>query len=160
MKMFRPIRRKTKEIDEEAAKELLRKERIGILAVNGDDQYPYAIPVNFRYDEEKNRIYFHGAGAGHKYDSLKVCDKVCFTVCGKEVVRDLAWAPYVKSAVVFGRCRLQEKNEESMDQLRKLAAKYFPNEELIEEEMQKAGRAAQMYEIEIEHLSGKEIQER
>jgi len=63
--MFRPIRRQAKEIRIEAAKELLKNERRAVLAVNGDDGYPYAIPVNFYYNEETNKIYFHGAAAGH-----------------------------------------------------------------------------------------------
>ena len=45
--MFRAMRRKKKEVSEEAAKQLLQKERRGILAVNGDDEYPYAVPVNY-----------------------------------------------------------------------------------------------------------------
>ena len=59
--MFRTIRRKAKEIDTEAVKELLESARRGILAVNGDDGYPYAIPVNYFYDRNEQKIYFHGA---------------------------------------------------------------------------------------------------
>jgi len=38
--------------------------------------------------------------------------------------------------------------------------KYYPEEQLADEEIAKAGRAAQLFEIEIEHLSGKEVQEK
>lgn len=55
-----------------------------MLAVNGDDGYPFAIPVNYFYDQEQDKIYFHGAKSGHKVDALKKNDKVCFTVYGKE----------------------------------------------------------------------------
>ena len=106
--MFRPVRKKKNEISAEAAKQLLHTERRGVFAVNGDDGYPYAVPVNFFYDEEANRIYFHGSRAGHKIDSVRRSDKVCFTVYGNETIRDEAWAPYMQSAVVFGRCRLPE----------------------------------------------------
>ena len=74
--MFRPVRKKKNEISTEAAKQLLHTERRGVFAVNGDDGYPYAIPVNFFYDEEANQIYFHGARAGHKIDAIRACDKV------------------------------------------------------------------------------------
>ena len=63
--MFRELRRKKREISTEAAKQLLKTERRGILAVNGEDGYPYAIPINYYYDEEQNKIYFHGARAGY-----------------------------------------------------------------------------------------------
>ncbi len=158
--MFRPVRRKDKAIADEAARELLRRERIGVLAVNGDDHYPYAVPINFLYDENAGKIFFHGAKAGHKYDSLKTSDQVCFTVYGEETVRDLTWAPYVRSVVVFGRCRMLDPGETSAALLRRLAGKYYPDAEAIEAEMAKAGHAAQMFEIEIEHLAGKELQER
>lgn len=68
--MFRELRRKKREISTEAAKQLLKIERRGILAVNGEDGYPYAIPLNY-YNEEQNKIYFHGARAGYKYDMIK-----------------------------------------------------------------------------------------
>lgn len=38
--------------------------------------------------------------------------------------------------------------------------KYYPNESMADEEIALDGKAVQMYEIEIEHFSGKEVQER
>ena len=104
--MFRPLRRKKRAITDEEARELLATCKRGVFAVNGDDGYPYAIPVNYFFDAEHDKIYFHGAKAGHKVDSLKRDDKVCFTVYGNEWYQDGDWAPYVMSTVVFGRCRL------------------------------------------------------
>ncbi len=158
--MFREIRKKVNEIGEAAAKEVLTTSRRGILAVNGDNGYPYAIPVNYLYDEEAGRIYFHGAKAGHKVDSLKATDKICFTVCGNETIKDVEWAPYVKSAVVFGRCRLIADTELSLELLKKFAMKYYPSEDMVIKEIAASGKAAQMFEIEIEHLSGKQVQEK
>lgn len=48
----------------------------------------------------------------------------------------------------------------AMELLRSLAAKYYPDEQTVDEEIQKSGKAAQVFEVEIEHLSGKEVQER
>ena len=50
-KMFRPMRRASRAIPEEAAKHLLQQSRRGVLAVNGDNGYPFAIPVNYYYDQ-------------------------------------------------------------------------------------------------------------
>ena len=69
--MFREIRRKNREISIDSAKQLLQSSRRGVLAVNGDDGYPYAIPINYLYDDEAQRIYFHGAKIGHKVDALQ-----------------------------------------------------------------------------------------
>lgn len=158
--MFRAIRKKKNEISLEAAEQLLVKSRRGVLAVNGVEGYPYAIPINFRFDKEARKIYFHGAKAGHKIEALRVCDKVCFTVYGNETVKEEAWAPFVQSVVVFGRCRLVENGPEALARLKQFAMKYYPEKQLVDEEIAKAGRAAQLFEIEIEHLSGKEVQEK
>ena len=71
-----------------------------------------------------------------------------------------AWAPFVQSAVVFGRCHLLEEGTEATEILKKIARKYYPNEQLIDEEIERSGKAVQLFEIDIEHISGKEIQEK
>ncbi|MBQ5709699.1 MAG: pyridoxamine 5'-phosphate oxidase family protein [Anaerotignum sp.] len=158
--MFRPIRKKKNEISVDKAKAVLHSSRRGVLAVNGDDGYPYAIPINYLYDEENEKIIFHGAKAGHKVDALKKNDKICFTVFGNEAVKEEAWAPFLQSVVVFGRCHLVESQEEAIALVKKFAAKYYPNMDMVNEEAALSGRAVQMFEIQIEHLSGKEVQER
>ena len=158
--MFRPIRRKKRAISPEAAQRVLENARIGVLAVNGDDGYPYAVPINYLYVPEEGKIYFHGARAGHKHDAICACDKVCLTVYGEETIREERWAPYVQSVVLFGRCRKMEQNAEAMEKLKRFAMKYYPEEDLADREIAKDGRAVQMFEITIEHLTGKEVQEK
>lgn len=158
--MFRPIRRKKKEIGIEESKKLLYDARRGILAVNGDNNYPYAIPVNYLYDEENQKIYFHGSCMGHKVDAIKKCDKVCFTVLGNETVKKETWAPFLQSVVLFGRCHFVEDKSVAMTLLKRFAMKFYPEESMVDEAIAFSGEAVQMYEIEIEHLSGKEVQER
>ena len=158
--MFREMRRKKNEISIDMAKQLLASSRRGVLAMNGDDGYPYAIPVNYLYDDKAQRIYFHGAKIGHKVDALRACDKVCFTVYGNETVRTESWAPFMQSVVVFGRCHLMDAGSETTRHLKQFAMKYYPSEQLVDEEIAHAGKAVQVFEIEIEYMSGKEIQER
>jgi uncharacterized protein len=158
--MFRPLRRKSREIDTEAAESLLMHERRGILAVNGDDGYPYAVPIDYIYDREAHKIIFHGARAGYKFEALSACDKVCFTVYGNETIKKEAWAPYVQSVVIFGRCHMVEDEAVAIELLRKLARKYYPDEQTIEDGIARNGKAAAVFEIEIEHLCGKEIHEK
>ena len=110
---------------------------------------------------ETQKIYFHGAKAGHKVDALKASDKVCFTVYGDEHIDESEpWAPYVQSAVVFGRCRLLEAGPESIARLKEFAMKYYPDEILADEQIARNGRATQIFEITIEHMSGKQVQEK
>lgn len=158
--MFRKIRKKKNELDINAAEKLLLDSRRGVLAMNGDDDYPYAIPINYVYDKDNKKIYFHGARVGHKIDALRACDKVCFTVYGNETIKEETWAPFMQSTVVFGRCHLMENGEKAMALLESFAMKYYPNEQMVDEEIAQAGKAVQLFQIEIEHLSGKEVQER
>ena len=159
--MFRPLRRKRRGISDEAARELLEQGRRGIFAVNGDGGYPYAVPVNYLFDAREGKIYFHGAKAGHKFDAVTQDDKVCFTVFGNEHYEEGEWAPYVQSVVVFGRCRLVTDDPELTEsRVRELALKYYPTAEEVDEEIAKDIKGVQLYEIAIEHLCGKQIQEK
>ena len=55
--MFRPVRKKANEISVEEAKKLLHEARRGVLAVSGDDGYPYAVPINYLYAEDLSLIH-------------------------------------------------------------------------------------------------------
>ena len=70
------MRRIRQQISKEEYIALLKKERRGVLAMHGGDNYPYAISVNFLYEDGK--IYFHGAKQGHKIDAIHKDNKVCF----------------------------------------------------------------------------------
>ena len=157
---FRPLRRKKNERTLDQAKALLRSARRGVLAVNGDEGYPYAIPINYCYDEDAQRIIFHSAKAGYKVDALNASDKVCFTVYGNETIRKEEWAPYVESAVVFGRCHVLEDEATAREALAQFARKYYPSEDLVMQTIEKDWHAVRVYQIDMEHLSGKEVQER
>lgn len=158
--MFRPMRRMKRAISDEDARGLLAEGRRAVLAVNGEDGYPFAFPIDYRFDADANKIYFHGAKAGQKVDALRRSDKVCLTVMGNEHLEDGEWAPYVQSVVVFGRCRLVDDAAKTEAEVRRLALKYYPSAEEIERELEKYLSAVQLYEIEIEHLTGKQVQEK
>ena len=46
----------------------MRRGTSGVLALSGDDGYPYAVPISYIYDGEK--LYFHSARQGHKLDAI------------------------------------------------------------------------------------------
>lgn len=66
----------------------------------------------------------------------------------------------MQSAVVFGRCHLIENQDVIFALLKQLSMKYYPDESIFNDEMAVSGKAVKMYEIDIEHLSGKEVQEK
>lgn len=156
--MFRQLRRSNRQLENDKVITLLKNEKRAVLAVHGENDYPYAVPINYIYDENTNKIYFHGAGAGQKYDALMKENKVCFTVYGNEQYKDNDWAPYMQSVVIFGKCNKVEENK--LDYLRLLAKKYYPSDEEIEKEINLAGKIVQVFEITIDHICGKQIQEK
>lgn len=158
--MFRKLRRVKNEISAEEAKLLLKNNKRAAFSVHGDDGYPYTIPINFYYDEEENRIYFHSAKKGHKIDSIKADDKVCLTTWDEGYLVEGDWAFYVSSCVVFGRAKLIEDRQLTEEKVRQFALKYYPTEEEVEEEIRQDINAVQLVAIEIEHISGKKVHEK
>ena len=157
---FRAMRNGENAMNDETAMLLLKNEKRASLAVNGDNGYPYVIPINFYYDEGSGRIYFHGSKKGHKADSIRNNDKVCFTVSGSDEKLEGEWAPMVCSIVVFGRCKLMETNASSAEILRKLAQRYYPDMDEMENTLQRNISNAQIFEINIEHITGKKTIEK
>lgn len=158
--MFRKVRKIKNEITIEDAKKLLKNNKRAALAVNGDNGYPYTIPINFYYDEDENRIYFHSAKKGHKIDSIKNSDKICLTTWNEGYRDDGDWAYHVSSCVVFGRARLIDDRNTTEEKVRKFALKYYPSAEEVEKEIKMGINGVQLVEIEIEHISGKKVHER
>ena len=76
--MFRVMRRKRQQTTEAEALAILDQAITGVLAVNGDQGYPYTIPVN--YVLYQGKIYIHCAKQGHKKDAIERDAKVSFCV--------------------------------------------------------------------------------
>ena len=101
--MFREMRLKEdNQLPQEQALEMLEKAQYGVMALDGDDDYPYTVPVNFVFDD--NKIYFHGATEGHKVDAIKRSDKASFCVVGQDQVVPAVYTTYYRSVTVFGKC--------------------------------------------------------
>ncbi len=48
--MTRPMRRFRQQLSAEETERILRNGKYCVMAVSGDDDYPYAVPVNYVYD--------------------------------------------------------------------------------------------------------------
>lgn len=158
--MFRTMRRFKQELSEEECKKVLREELRGVLSVLGDDGYPYGLPIDFYYDEEANKIYFHGAKTGHKMDAIQNCDKVSFCVYDQGYLKEGDWALNIHSVICFGRIQPIPNTDDVLEKLREMARKSYPNEEEVEKAMQQSVHAVQMLELTIEHMSGKRVNEK
>ena len=155
--MFREMRRYKQALTEEECAEILRRERRGVLATLGDDGYPYAVPLNFVYEDGK--IYFHCAAEGHKIDAIRRCDKASFCVTEQGERAPGEWWFKVRSVIAFGRVRMLEDRDEVLSRVRALGLKYAAPD-YVEKEIQKDGKRVQCLELTIEHMTGKRVNEK
>ncbi|MBP1909230.1 MAG: uncharacterized protein PWQ63_266 [Methanolobus sp.] len=153
--MFREMRRKKQELSLEDSITILNRVTSGVLAVSGDNDYPYAVPLSFIYDN--SRIYFHCAKNGHKLDAIARSEKVSFCVIDYDNVVPEKYTTYFRSVIVFGKAHILDNPEDKMKAIEKLAARYSPNhEEGRKKEIDDQFEQLCLVEIEIEHMAGKE----
>lgn len=155
--MFREMRRKRQELEERDCIEILKKGQTGVLAVAGSDSYPYAVPLNYVYDEREKKIFFHSARSGHKLDAIRENEKVSFCVIGKDQLVPEEYTTCFSSVIVFGRARVLSDDSQKRRTLRLLADKYVGDPlEKVDAEIDRFYDTVIMVEISVEHMTGKQ----
>ncbi|WP_405296004.1 pyridoxamine 5'-phosphate oxidase family protein [Methanobrevibacter sp.] len=155
--MFRKMRRQKQELSKEECIDILTNEPRGVLALLGDYDYPYAVPMSHVYVDGK--IYFHGAMKGHKKDSAEKYDKVSYCVMDTGVLNDDGWSYTFKSVIAFGKIKILTDRDEKIDRLTHLGDKFFPTHEDTVDEINRLLDRTEVFEITIEHMSGKIVEE-
>ena len=159
--MFRPMRRSKQQLPHEEALVILQEGSTGILALSGDDGYPYLVPLNYLYvvadgSEALGKVYFHSAKAGHKIDTIERDPKASFCVIADDTVLPDKYSTAYKSVIAFGTVRLIE-GDLAHKALFDLGDKYNPHhEDRTLEKVNSAEDRCAMIEFTIEHLTGKE----
>lgn len=97
---------KKQELSRQEIADILHKGTSGVLALLGDNDYPYAVPISYVYDDGK--IYFHGAKSGHKIDAIQRTAKASFCVIDKDLVVPEEYTTYFRSVIAFGQIRIIE----------------------------------------------------
>lgn len=153
--MFKKMRRSRQQLPMTECEEILALASSGVLAVSGDDDYPYAVPLSYVYHDGK--IFFHCAKEGHKIDAIRRNPKASFCVIYQDDVVPEKYTTYFKSVIVFGRARILDKDE-ILPAITLLAKKYYPSdsEENRSYYIEKEFDALCMIELDAEHISGKE----
>ncbi|HTX68336.1 MAG TPA: pyridoxamine 5'-phosphate oxidase family protein [Thermoleophilia bacterium] len=152
--MFRPMRRKKQLLPEAETLAMLQSCTSGVLAVQGDDDYPYAVPMSFAYEDD--RLYFHSAVAGHKLDALERSDRASFCVIAADDIVPSKFTTHFRSAVVFGKARVVTDDDEKRHALRLLAEKYSPDYlDTVDAEIDGDWKRVCVIELAIEQMTGK-----
>lgn len=155
--MFREMRRGRQLMSPEETIAVLERGSNGVLACLGDEDYPYAVPLNYVYHNGK--IYFHSAMSGHKMDAMMKHPKVSFAVIDQDTIVSEKYTSYFRSAIVFGKARIAE-GDERLEAFRALVEKYSGDqpEENKRREIEGCARA-HIVAIDIEHMTGKQAKE-
>lgn len=150
--MFRAMRRKRQELSAAECEEILARASHGVLALAGDEGYPYAVPMSYVYAD--GRFYFHSAKQGHKLDAAARCDKASFCVVGRDEVRPKLYATDYESVIAFGRLRVLTGAEADAAIVR-LADRYEPDGAGRDAELAREAGKYTMLELRTEHMTGK-----
>ncbi|MBR0319821.1 MAG: pyridoxamine 5'-phosphate oxidase family protein [Clostridia bacterium] len=156
--MFRKMRKDTQQLPREEALRILKEGSSGVLALRGDEDYPYAVPMSYAFEDGK--IYFHCAPEGHKIDAVRKHDKASFCVIARDEIIPLNFTTYYESAVAFGRIRFVEDKAEWLRAIRLIADKYAPHHPTgPEKEISSSMGYMLILRMDIEHLTGKQARE-
>ena len=158
--MFREVQRVKQRLSPAECDKVLESALRGVLALNGEDGYPYALPINFYYDKAAGKIYFHSGKTGYKVDCLKASEKACFTAQDQGERKDGEWWLNIKSVVAFGEIEKVSDKAEIAEISRKLSLRFTQDTTYIEEEITKYLDVTLLLALSIKHLTGKVIKEK
>jgi nitroimidazol reductase NimA-like FMN-containing flavoprotein (pyridoxamine 5'-phosphate oxidase superfamily) len=152
--MFRTMRRKRQELTEAETLAMLETCTSGVLAVRGDHDYPYAVPLSFAYEDGK--LFFHSATAGHKLDAIERDSRASFCVITADDIVPSKFTTHFQSVIAFGKARVVTEDGEKRHALECLAKKYSPDYlEAAGSEIDGDWKRVSVIELAIEHLTGK-----
>ena len=154
--VFREMRRKKQTLSQQEIANILHKGTSGVLALLGDNDYPYAVPISYVYDDGK--IYFHSAKSGHKIDAIQKTAKASFCVIDKDLIVPAEYTTYFRSVIAFGQIRVIEDDREKRAAIEKLAIKYAPEDIAAnrDDAISREWKPLCMLEMTIDYVTGKE----
>ena len=152
---FREMRRKRQQLSDEDSYAILQNATSGTLALLGDGDYPYAVPISYVFSEGK--LYFHSALSGHKVDAIRSCDRASFCVVAQDDVKPALYTTFFRSVIAFGRIHIVDDEAEKQAAARLLGNRYNPHQdEALQKELENGLARMLVIRLDIEHLTGKE----
>lgn len=157
--MFRELTRKNKAASRQECVRLLESEKRGVLSVQGDDGYPYGMPMNHWYDPESGCLWFHCGHGGHRQDALTKCDKVSYCVYDTGCTEPGDWVKHVTSVIVFGRMEIIDDQAEVIRVASALTRKFTLDENFLRYELENFAHETLLLKLTPEHMCGKHVSE-
>ena len=147
--------REVKDISE--ITEIIEKCEVCRIALNGDDGFPYVVPLNFGHCQENGRtvLYFHCAMQGKKLDLIKADNRASFEMdCSCELVpSDFEGECTMTYESVIGRGRIEfVEDEDKLHALEVLMGHYHKGEFTINGAVAKHTCA---FKLTVDEMTGK-----
>lgn len=151
------MRRKEREVTEiSQIEEIIHKSDVCRIAF-ADGNKPYIVTMNFGYEQNPARLYFHCAAEGRKIDMIKSNSNVCFEMDtdhqlygGKD---PCDWGMHYSSVVGYGRISILDENEARKTGMASIMEHYTHRKE-YEFDNQVFGRTVILM-LEIAEMTGK-----
>lgn len=137
--------------------EIIERCEVCRIALNGDDGFPYIVPMNFGHCQENDKtvLYFHCAMQGKKLDLIKTDNRASFEMdCSCELVpKDYEGECTMAYESVIGKGRIElVSDEEKINALTVLMKHYHKGEFTINEAVAKHTCA---FKLIVEEMTGK-----
>lgn len=152
---FREMRRSRQQLSSSECEAILQNATSGTLALLGDDDYPYAVPLSYVLDG--GNLYFHSAKVGHKIDAINRHGKASFCVIATDDIHPSEFTTYFRSVIVFGKIEVVDAEDERLYAASLLGSRYNPGDDVgLQKELEKGLLRMLVLRLDIEHMSGKE----
>lgn len=151
--MFREMRKIERKLSSEETIKIIEKGEYGVLSLQGNNDYPYSVPLSYVY--HNNKIYFHCAMEGNKLDCIENYSRVCFCVVGNTIVLPEKFSTKYESVIIFGQAKevYEDEKKEALIKIIEKYSKEYRSQGLIY--IEKAISRTKVMAIEIEHMTGK-----
>lgn len=153
--MERKMRRFKQQLSEAESIDILTSTTSGVLALCGEDDQPYGVPLSHVYYDGK--LYFHSALKGHKIDLIAQNAKASFTVIAQDEIHPETYTTYFRSVIAFGKLRIVSDEKEKLRILEILGRRCNPDdEESLAKEIESGLSRCLALEMSIERLTSKQ----
>ena len=152
--MFDRMKRVKQELSEKECIDILNNQTHGVLSVNSNEGYPYTVPLNYVY--YNNKIYFHCGRKGLKIDCIRNNNKVAFCVIDLAKLVHEDYSTTYKSVNVFGKAKELTDKDEIFKIMQEINFHLFNSRnERDDKEISDSINHLNLIEIEIDLMTGK-----
>ncbi|WP_339063463.1 pyridoxamine 5'-phosphate oxidase family protein [Tepidibacillus marianensis] len=151
--MFKELRRKEREMDQDLTLDLLNSGDYGVLSMGSAEGFAYGVPLSYVY--RNGAIYFHCAVEGNKLNLLSQNNKVSFCIVGQTKPLPEQFSMRYQSVIVFGTVE-EVEGEEKREGLVEFLEKYSSgNMENGMKYLAKDQHRTKVLKLTIDHITGK-----